>query len=284
MLALGVGAALFASVLFNVGIVLQALDARGEPKSLGLRIGLLARLLRRPRWLVGFALGLIGIGPQVIAYSNAPFVVVQPMLSVGLLIVLALGEHMLDERVGPNEIIGVLAIIVGVLLVAWGAPSHNEVHRGWGAVLGVVGGLSAAALAPFVVRRTRFDTGMLVVVAAGCGFGATNIATKLFGDNVNLGHDVNAAVWAVVGLGMGVVATLTNMTAFQRRTATTVVPISTAVQTFLPIVLEPLFLRERWGSAAFDGVPLVACLVVALIGSVLITRSRAVSELVADAT
>ena len=56
---------------------------------------------------------------------------------------------------------------------------------------------------------------------------------------------------------------------------------STAVQTFLPIVLEPLFLREHWGSAAYDGGPLVAGLALALVGCVLITASPAVGRLVA---
>ena len=124
---------------------------------------------------------------------------------------------------------------------------------------------------------------MLTIVAAGCGFGATNVATKLFGDDFDLGHYGNAGIWAAVGLGMGVAATLTNMTAFQRRAATTVVPISTAVQTFLPIVFEPVFLRERWGSAAFHGAPLIAGLVIALLGSVLLAGSSAVSELIAGA-
>ena len=73
------------------------------------------------------------------------------------------------------------------------------------------------------------------------------------------------------------------MTAFQRRPATTVVPVSTAVQTFLPIVLEPFFLIEDWGSAAFDGVPVAAGLTIALAGIILLAGSPAVSDLIAEA-
>ena len=47
------------------------------------------------------------------------------------------------------------------------------------------------------------------------------------------------------------------MTAFQRLAATVVVPVSTAVQTFLPIVLEPFFLREHWSSASYGGGPII---------------------------
>jgi drug/metabolite transporter (DMT)-like permease len=280
---LGLAAALTASALFNVGIVLQAIDARNAPKALALRVGLLLRLFRRPVWVVGWLLGVIGIWPQIVAYGHAPFVVAQPALAVGLLLMLALGVHVLGERVGVKEIIGVCAIIGGVALVAWGAPAHTEAHRPALDVIAVVAALSLAGLAPFFVRGTRFDSGMMTIIGCGCGFAATNVATKLLGDDFNAGHYADAAAWAVVGFGNGVSATLTNMTAFQRRAATVVVPVSTAVQTFLPIVVEPLFLEENWGSASFDGIPLLAGLVLACTGTVLIAGSRAVSEFFARA-
>jgi drug/metabolite transporter (DMT)-like permease len=280
---LGLGAALLASVLFNVGIVLQAIEARKEPRSLGLRLSLLGRLLQRPRWLLGLALGFAGILPQVVALAHAPFVVVQPTLAVGLLIVLFLGERILHESVGMLEVAGVVAIIAGVALVAWGAPPHSETHRGGAELVAVIVVLAAGALAPFALRGTRFDSSTLLIVAAGVGFAAGNVATKLFGDDAGSGHYGYAAAWALVGLAMGAAATLTQMSAFQRRHATVVVPVSTSVQTFLPIVLEPLFLRERWSSANVYGVPIVAGLALALAGTVALSRTRAVSELVAAA-
>jgi drug/metabolite transporter (DMT)-like permease len=277
----GLGAALLASILFNVGIVLQAIDARVAPRSLGLRVALLGRLFRRPLWIAGLLLGLVGVWPQAVAYSKAPFVVVQPVLALGLLLVLVLGVHILHEEVGPREIAGVVGIIGGVALVAWGAPPHSELHRGPAAVIAVFAGLSAVGLAPFLVRGTRLDTAMLVIVATGCGFGATNVATKLLGDNVDLGHYGTAAAWGIAGLALGVAATIANMTAFQRRAATTVVPVSTAVQTFLPIVLEPFFLHEHWNAAAYDDIPVAFGLALALAGVLLLTSSPAVSEIIA---
>jgi drug/metabolite transporter (DMT)-like permease len=282
VLLIGIASALVASAMFNVGIVLQAIDARAAPAALGLRLSLLWRLLHQRRWVLGFVLGVVGLGPQVLAYGEAPFVVVQPVLAIGLVIVLAVGERLLGERVGLSEGFGVAAIIGGVALVSWGAPSHTEAHRGAAAVVSVVGGLSLVALAPFALRATRLDRAMLTIVASGCGFGVANIATKLLGDDFP-GHLTNAFIWAVVGVVMGIAATVTGMTAFQRAAATIVVPVSTAVQTFLPIILEPLFLRERWDSARFDGIPLAAGLALALVGCVLLARSRAVSTLLASA-
>ncbi len=283
MLAFGLVAAVVASLLFNVGLALQALEARSTPKSLGMRLSLLGRLLKRRRWLLGWFLGVIGIGPQVLALGWAPFVVVQPALAVGLLLLLVLGTRMLGETVGVTEVVGVVAIIGGVALVAAGAPPHVEAHRGWLAVVALVAALSLPALAPFVLRGGRLDTPMLAMIASGCGFAATNVATKLMSDDVGASEWSNAVVWALVGIVLGIAATVTGMTAFQRRAATIVVPVTTAVQTFLPLVLEPLFLRERWSSAVLDGAPIAAGLLAALAGTILLARTRAVSDLVAGA-
>jgi hypothetical protein len=276
---IGLAAALVASALFNVGIALQGIEARSAPKKLGLRVSLLKLLFRRKRWVLGWVLGVVGIAPQVLAFADAPFVVVQPALASGLLILLFIGSRMFDEHVDWVEIVGVSAIIGGVALVAWGAPPHTEAHRSGAAVIGVVAALSAIGLLPFAVRGTRWDTGMGSIIASGAGFAASNVATKLLSDDIGTGHYVIAAAWGVVGIMSGIAATITGMTAFQRRRATTVVPVSTAVQTFLPIVLEPFFLREHWTSAKFGGAPIGVGLVIALVGTVVVSRTRAVSEL-----
>jgi hypothetical protein len=281
--AVGLAAALVASALFNVGIALQGIEARSTPKDLSLRVSLLTLLFRRKRWVFGWVLGVVGIAPQVLAFADAPFVVVQPALASGLLILLFIGSRMFGEHVDWVEVVGVSAIIGGIALVAWGAPQHAEAHRSAVAVIAVVAGLTAVALFPFAVRGTRWDTGMGSIVASGAGFAASNVATKILSDDIGSGHYVVAAVWAVVGVISGIAATITGMTAFQRRRATTVVPVSTAVQTFLPIVLEPFFLREHWTSAEFGGAPIGIGLLIALVGTVVVSRTRAVSDLSAAA-
>ena len=283
-LVAGLAAAVLASLLFNLGLVLQALEARREPPELELRLKLVLVLVRRWRWVLGFLLGVVGVGPQVLALSLAPFVIVQPALVVGLLLVLAVGVRTLAERVRVGEWLGVAAIIGGVALVAGGAPGHQETHRSGAAVLVVVGVLFAASLVPFAIRRTRLDTATATMVAAGIGLAATNVATKLLSDDVGLGHYANAAAWTLVAAAAGVAATVTTMTAFQRAAATVVVPVTTAVQTFLPIALEPLFLRERWSTAPLDGALMGLGLVVVLAGTVVVARARSVGEVVAAAT
>jgi drug/metabolite transporter (DMT)-like permease len=277
--AVGILCALAASALFNVGIALQAVEARKAPRSRNLRLSLIAVLLRRPLWLLGLALGLLGVVPQIVALDTAPFVVVQPLLAVGLLLLLSIGSRYLGEPVRAAEWAAVVAILAGVLLVALAAPPHSESHRGGVIVVAVVAALSIPAVLPLL--RLPGTTGAIALVAAcGLGYAATNVAAKLVGDDVALRHWTNAATWAVVAVVDGVAATVTNMSLFQMLPATFVVPATTAVQTYLPIALEPLFLRERAPSLAGGGM-LAAGLALCLAGTVQLARSPSVSRLVA---
>jgi len=283
MIVVGIAAALAASALFNVGVALQAFEAKRTSRDLGLRIGLLAALLRRPYWVLGLALEGIGIGPQVLALDYASFVVVQPALASGLLLLLAIGHWVFREPVGLGAVVGVGAIIVGIALISWGAPGHSETHRGGATVVAIAGALVVLAIVPFGLRGTRFDTALSAMISAGCGFAGANIATKLMSDDLNVGHYLNAASWAAVGLFVGAAATITGMTALQQQAASVVVPTMTAIQTFLPIVLEPLFLRERFSEADLAGAPIAGGLLITLVGTVLVSRTRAVSEVSAQA-
>jgi drug/metabolite transporter (DMT)-like permease len=281
MQLLGLLAALAAGVLFNVGSALQALDAREAPADDGMRLRLVARLARRKRWVAGLLLGGAGVGLQIVAFAHAPFVVVVPALSVGLVVLLAIGTRVLGERASRTELAGVAAIGCGIALLGVGAPAHNEELRSLAAGVSVLGVLTILALAPFALRGSRFDTAMVVIVASALGFGATNIATKFLTDEGAASHLAAAAAWGAVALAVGVAATVSEMTALQRRRATTVIPISFGLQTFLPVMIEPLYLREQWDTAALVGIPLALGLVLVLAGSVVLTRARSVSELAA---
>lgn len=280
MVVLGLIAAAAASIAFNVGVILQAADARREPAAEGLRLSLLTHLLRRRRWLAGLALGGLGFGLQVVALALAPFVVVQPVLATGLLLTLYLGVRMLGERVGAAEVAGVLGITAGIGLLAWGTPTAIETVTSPAAVISVMGAMAAVALIPFLLRgRGRLDSATFVIVASALAYGAANIATKLVSEGIGDGAWVLVGVWLAVTAAIGVVGLTTEMTALQRRPATFVVPVSFAIQTFLPIAFEPIYLTERWGSAAAHGVPLIVGLALIALGATAVARTRAVSAL-----
>jgi drug/metabolite transporter (DMT)-like permease len=281
MPAAGLIAAIASSVLFNLGLALQATEARRAPREEGLRASLIWDLLHRRRWVTGLGIEWLGVPLEILAFAWAPFVVVQPLLACGLLVLLAVARRLLGERPTAEALVGVGLIIAGTGLIAWGAPGEQDTHRGAVAVIGVVAGLVLVSLVPFALRGRRLDTALTAVLGSACGFAATNVAMKLMADDFGNDHFPQAAAWLAVAAVAGFGATVTGMTALQRAPATRVIPISTAVQTFLPVALEPLFLAESFRDADLEGLPLLVGMAVMLVGVVVLARTRAVSGLAA---
>ncbi len=152
-LELGVACACLASILFAVGVTLQALEARDVSHSHALRASLLGRLVARPRWVLATFLAGAGWPFHVTALLLAPLTVVQPALAGGLLVLLVLGDRMLGERVGALEVGAVLAIVAGVAGMAWAAPHHTTEHGDAARVAPTLGLLGLFAVAPYGSRR-----------------------------------------------------------------------------------------------------------------------------------
>src|ERR1700759_2053954 len=119
MLAAGVIAAVASSFLFNLGIAFQAIEARRTPRSEGLRLPLVWDLLHRRLWVAGLGIEWLGVPLEIAAFAWAPFVVVQPLLACGLLVLLAAAHRLLGERPSLGGMLAVGAVSVGLGLIAW---------------------------------------------------------------------------------------------------------------------------------------------------------------------
>ncbi|MGH2864340.1 MAG: hypothetical protein ACRDJX_03725 [Solirubrobacteraceae bacterium] len=277
---LGVIAACAASALLNLGVILQALDAREIPARHSLRLSLLARLARRPRWLAGTALGYLAVPLEVLALSRAPLVVVEPLLGLGLLLLLAAGRPLLHERIHLWQVVGMFAIVAGLALVAWGGPSGHGEQRSTSSVALVIGSVAAVALAPYLLRRRPVGI-VLLLLSSAAGFSAANLAINALSTDMRLGDYLACAGWLTVAAVTGLAATLGQMSAFQRDRATRVVPVTFVIPNFLPVALAPLFLREQWSTTPLGGAVLAIGVVVSLGGSLAVSRSPQAGALLA---
>src|SRR6478672_61009 len=280
-LEIGVACACVASVLFDLGVALQAMEARDVSHDHALRPSLLGRLVARPRWVFATVLSAAGWPFHVAALLLAPLTVVQPALASGLLLLLVLGDRMLGERVGPLEVGAVLAIILGVAGMAWAAPEHTSHHAGFLRLAPALGGLGLLAVAPYVARREAAAASALLPLSAGCAYAWTGISTKLLADYLSSSAWAAVIAWA---LATGVIAffgLLSEMSALQRRPATRVVPVVFVVQITLPVVLAPLVSGESWASTPLGGLALLGFLTFVAAGAGALGRTTAVSGLVA---
>ncbi len=283
MLALGIAAAVGASVLYNTSIALQALEARGVAHEHSLRASLIGKLLRNRRWLGATALGLVGWPLEIVALLLAPLTVVQPCLVSGLVVLLWLGATKLGESPGRREYAAVAAIVVGVGGVAWAAPERTTDHADTAAIALALALVAIPIAAPYALRGRAASVGILAVLSAGCGYAWTAIASKLLTDELAAGVLLVAIAWLATAIASEALALLSEMSALQQRPATHVAPVMFAVQVLVPVALAPLIFGESWAETPLDGAALVAFMVVALGGTMLLAGSKAVGVVLESA-
>jgi drug/metabolite transporter (DMT)-like permease len=201
-------------------------------------------------------------------------IVVYPIHACGLLLVFAAGVWFLRERVGRLEVTGVATIVVGLALVAWGAPSGTDPTESTAALFGVASALVLLGLIPYAIRER---CGRLALIfAAGIGFAGANLAVKGFSGGLGAHHYLAAAAYLAVAAVGSIGGMVAQMTAFQRHRAVEVVPVTFALPIFLPLVVGTLVLHEHWATAALAGAPFALGAALLLGGTAVVTRSAPV--------
>jgi hypothetical protein len=273
-LVLGIAAAVGASMLYSLGVALQAMDAKQAPQREYLRLGLARDLVKRGRWLLGTGLSLLGWPLQLIALSLAPLVVVQPAMAAGLVVLLMVSERMLGERAGRREHLAVGAIIVGVLGAALCAPPHTTSQASDATIAIVLGVLGAASLLPYIMLRlSRRPPATIAMASAGLAYGWTGVATKLASDNLHYGFLWIAVAWGLATAAISAIAALSEMSSLQSLPAIQVAPVVFVTQTAIPVALAPVLFGEHFTETPLSGVLLAASLLVLIAGAAVLARS-----------
>jgi drug/metabolite transporter (DMT)-like permease len=275
----GLGLAACAAGCFDGATVFQAMEAR-RFRGDAMRLSLLGKLVRRPRWV---ALSAAGWPLQLWALSLAPLSLVQPTFALGILLLLALGSRILGERVGRAQLAAAAAIIVGVAGIALSAPRNSDEYTTGPALWISLGVLAAVTLSPYAAGRSSPRAAGLLVIGAGAAFSASAIMSKLVVDELAADRIGVALAWAAGAAAAAVAGLLGEMSGLQLRAAARVAPPIFVIETVVPVLLAPLVTSEDWGGTPLGGAVIVVSLLVVAAGGAAIGRTRVVGELVATA-
>ena len=276
----GIAVAFAAVCCYEGAYVLQALEARRAGGGTRLHASLLGRLVKRPRWVGGTALSGAGALLQVYALTLAPLTIVQPVLALGLVLLLVLSSIVLHERVGRRELAGVAAIVCGVVVVTLVAdPGVGSSGDPLGvALLALL--LGTATALPFALR-TRVQDARVRVIAAAAGDAWAAIGLKLVADALDSGSWLVAAAWAASAGLAGFLALTAEMSALQRIAATRVAPVVVSAQVLVPVIAGPLVFDEPWADTVPERLLLGAAIVAVAGGAALLGGSTAVADVIA---
>jgi len=272
----GVSIALVAAALYALAVGMQAVEARQAPPDETLRLALLGRLVQRPVWLTGAALGVLGWVLQAVALTFAPVTLIEPTLAMSLVFLLFLGARRLGEPVSRWEAVGVVLVAGGLAGLGWAAPAHSPSHTTGPLLVSVLMVLVAVAIAPSALGARRHVQPLFVAASAGVAYAFAGLATKFATDDVHGSAWLGALTWLVMLAVVSVAGQLNENSALQLRPVTRIAPVVFGLNVLVPVALAPALANEPWGRTAGVRIVLLLSIASVAIGMVVLARSKTV--------
>lgn len=282
----GLTAAIAGAVCYGSAPAIQALAARRETAGSGVGARLTFRLARRPVWLAGLALDVLGFALEAYAFSNAPATFVAPVMACDMIVFVLVGSWLFRERLSRLGVGGIAVISAGVALLAvvfaradqLGATASNGELLGF--LVGAVGVCGLAALAGG--RASARDRAALAAGifsgASGLAYGLATMATRQIGRAFTPDHpwDLLATPTPYVLAGCSVLAIMLMQRGLQTNPLLTF-PVVSAVAAMLPVGLSAAVLDDQVPGGV-RRLGFVVALVLIAGGVTLLGRDRAAAE------
>ncbi|MGZ4602822.1 MAG: DMT family transporter [Kineosporiaceae bacterium] len=270
---IAVGLALLSALSFATSTVVQHRAATSAVVAPGRRaaLRLAARLVRTPAWLAGQGAAACGFALHGLALRFGPVTLVQPLLSSGLVLTLALGA-LVDRRhpdrplPGPREWLSAVVVALGVFTFLVSAAPHGGHRLGSTPVLLSAAGAAFAALAAAFTgsrRPAAAHRALALGLAAGLGFGVTGVLLK---EVVHRPPTSWSAIWTLLLMvAIGGCSIVAAQTAYQAGRLIESLPSLTVTEPVVAVTLAALAFDEllRPGWLAHTG-QVVGLLVLAL--------------------
>jgi drug/metabolite transporter (DMT)-like permease len=278
---------LVTAFLYALSNVLELTEAEKVPDEYALRVGLMTRLVRRPRWLLGLLSDVFGYISQAAALALAAVVFVEPILALAIVFSLILGAVMTHRRLRPGDWFCAVVLSAGLALFLYEVSPRGG-HDFTPTDRAVIAGPIVAAVVLACIACARPSRGApraaLLGIAAGISFGAAAVLTK--GVVHFLGEGILAWVphWQSYALALAAIGgVIIGQSAFQTGSLAASVGATESTAPVSAAILGLVLLDERvFFNSAFEVSAVVVSMVMVLFG--IAALARAEERVVADAS
>lgn len=181
--------------------------------------GLLADVARQPLWLLGFVAEVAAVTLHMMAVNFGPLSVVQPLLTLGLVVALPL-QAVLGRPVSRRALLAATLTVAGLAVFLVVQPTvdsrYPQSFTEWLPGLLLAATVAVIALAVALSRKDRVRS-LGLGAAAGAVFALSAALVKTWGDILNGGGlPALATSWELwTALGCGLLGALLSLAAFQ---------------------------------------------------------------------
>jgi drug/metabolite transporter (DMT)-like permease len=242
-------------------------------------------LFRSKWWSIGWGVAAVAFALHAAALGLAPISIGQAVLAGGLVFLAVLAERFFGFDLGRRQWmgIGLVALALTLLTVTGGGSgkSHSDYSlEGMIVFEGVAICIGLLLVLSHLIERIPAPPGVLLGVAAGLGFGISDVAIKALSGDLDGGAAGVLVAWSVVIVSAAVFSFFTSARSLQIGDGVAVIAVTSVAANLTPIVAGLAVFGDRLGSDPLVAGVRVAAFALILAGAALIPAPvRAGAEL-----
>lgn len=270
--------ALATAFFYAISNVVELLQAEKVPDEYSMKPGLLFRLIKNPKWLLGLLADFGGYICHAAALGLATVVFVEPILAIGILLSLFIGSHFAHRPVLRIDWIAAVVLSGGLALFLYevSPTGGRSIARTREWMIAGPSAIAAIAICLAVGGATRGrPRAALLGVAAGIAFGVSALLTKALVHYLGDGIFAWVPHWEPYALA---VAAIGGVIIAQSALQTGALGAAVGSIESMSVISGSLFglflLDERVGAHGFAEITAVVVSIVAILGGI-VQLSRA---------
>jgi multidrug transporter EmrE-like cation transporter len=278
-LAVGVGlvCALLSALGTNLAFLFKHRGAVAAPDvDMGHPLRSAIDLFRSRWWSIGWGVAAVAFALHVAALSLAPLSIGQAVLAGGLVFLAVLAERFFGFELGRRQWIGIGLVAASLtLLTLTGGGGGGGAHADYslaGMILfeGIAIGVGVLLVSSHLIERIRAQPGVLLGVAAGLGFGISDVAIKALSGDLDGSPVGLLSPWSVVILTAAVFSFFASARSLQIGDGVAVIAVTSVAANLSTILAGLAVFGDRLGNDALViGVRLAAFALI-LVGAAMI--------------
>jgi drug/metabolite transporter (DMT)-like permease len=277
-LAVGVGlvCALLSALGTNLAFLLKQRGAVAAP-AVDMRHPLrsAADLFRSKWWSIGWGVAGVAFALHVAALSLAPISIGQAVLAGGLVFLAVLAERYFGFELGRRQWMGIGLVAVSLSLLTLTGGGTGEANSGYslaGMIVfeSIAVGVGLLLFLSHVIERIPGQRGVLLGIAAGLGFGISDVAIKALSGDLDSGPIGFLSPWSVVIVTAAVFSFYASARSLQIGEGVAVIAVTSVAANLSTILAGLAVFGDRLGDNALIVGVRVAAFALILIGAALI--------------
>jgi drug/metabolite transporter (DMT)-like permease len=246
-------------------------------------------LFRSKWWSIGWGVAAVAFALHVAALTLAPLSIGQAVLAGGLVFLAVLAERFFGFELGRRQWIGIGLVAVSLALLTLTGGGGGGAHSGYslaGMIVfeSIAVGVGLILVVSHLIERIPVQRGVLLGIAAGLGFGISDVAIKALSGDLESGPVGLLSPWSVVIVTAAVFSFYASARSLQIGDGVAVIAVTSVAANLSTILAGLAVFGDRLGNDAFViGVRLAAFAMI-LVGAALIPAPVRAGEALEEST